>query len=104
MRSDASMSAHDWTVEVDPIFGCWRWLGKFSSNGRPVIWRGKQPSYAYRVIYEAEVGPVKADLVLDHICRSATQAQGACCNPMHLEPVTRRENEMRKSFAYRCAA
>ena len=44
----------------------------------------------HRVSYEAFVGPVPDGLVLDHLCRERT-----CCNPDHLEPVTRWENTLR---------
>src|SRR5690606_34245639 len=44
----------------------------------------------HRVAYEAFVGPIPDGLVLDHLCRQRT-----CCNPGHLEPVTRWENTLR---------
>ena len=50
-----------------------------------------------KVIYEAEIGALPADRVLDHLCRRIL-----CVRALHLEPVTRHENELRKSWAYRC--
>lgn len=82
---------------VDPTFGCHLWTGELGSNGRPIIWRGQRPSSAYRLAYELEVALVPVDHVLDHLCR-----RPRCINPMHLEPVTKPENERRKSWAYRC--
>jgi hypothetical protein len=38
-------------------------------------------------VYELHVGPIPEGLDLDHLCRVR-----ACCNPDHLEPVTRSEN------------
>ena len=91
------MAVTDWPVDTDPVFKCWLWTGTLDKRtGIGLVWRGKQPSSAYRVVYEAEVGPVPEGLELDHLCR-----RRLCVNPAHLEPVTRRENELRKSFAYR---
>ncbi len=44
----------------------------------------------HRVMYEHWVGPIEVGLELDHLCRTK-----ACCNPDHLEPVTRSENLLR---------
>jgi hypothetical protein len=40
------------------------------------------------------IGPIPDGLQLDHLCRNK-----ACCNPMHLEPVTARENQRRADIA-----
>lgn len=42
---------------------------------------------AHVVAYELWFGPVPAGLELDHLCRNV-----ACCNPAHLEAVTRSVN------------
>lgn len=83
--------------DVDAVYGCHLWTGKLGNNGRPIVWRGRTPITAYRKIYEAEVGAVPPDHVLDHLCRRIL-----CVRALHLEPVTRHENELRKSWAYRC--
>jgi hypothetical protein len=44
----------------------------------------------HRVVYEALVGPIGDGMTLDHLCEVKT-----CCNPDHLEPVTRLENIQR---------
>jgi len=80
-------------VEVDE-FGCWNFTGGLSNTtpgkgyGRMSI-NGRM-HYTHRIAYEALVGPVPEGLDLDHLCRNRK-----CCNPEHLEPVTRRENLMR---------
>ncbi len=51
---------------------------------------GNRRTSVYRVVYEHLVGPVPAELHLDHLCR-----EPACINPAHLEPVTPRENALR---------
>lgn len=50
----------------------------------------------HRAAYELYVGPIPDGLDLDHVydrgCRSRR-----CCNPAHLEPVTRQENILRRT-------
>lgn len=75
-------------VHIQP--GCWRWraakdtsgYGRFLVNGKAVA--------AHRHAYEMMVGPIPEGLQLDHLCRNRW-----CCNPSHLEPVTKRENILR---------
>lgn len=84
-----------WTV--DPVFRCWLWTGRTDKrDGRAIIWRGKTPYAAQRAVYEQEVGPIPEGMELDHACRNP-----ACVRPMHAEPVTREENEKRKTWRYR---
>ena len=45
---------------------------------------------AHRVCYELFVGEIPEGLTLDHLCRRRN-----CVNPIHLEPVTLRENTIR---------
>jgi hypothetical protein len=85
------------TYEVDPIFRCWLWTGKTDRrDGRAIVWRGKTPVSAQRAVYEEHVGPIPQGLELDHTCRNP-----ACVRPAHAEPITRRENERRKTLRYR---
>lgn len=78
-------------------FGCEPWTGSIDRSGYGIEWRGKHPVKAYLVVWERAKGKVKAGLTLDHTCRNR-----ACVALRHLEPVTRREQELRKSYAYRC--
>lgn len=74
---------------------CWIFTGSISPNGYGSI-RARDASgractrSAHRVSYELHVGQVPDGLELDHLCR-----RRSCCNPAHLEPVTRRENTIR---------
>jgi len=64
---------------------CWLWTASRDPSGY-----GQGPGRAkkaHRVIYEMFVGPIPKGMVLDHICR-----QRGCVNPLHLRPVTNRQN------------
>lgn len=75
--------------KVEPTGFCWNWTGsKEAGYGRFNIDRVPVP--AHRFSYETLVGPIPADLHLDHLCRNR-----ACVNPDHLEPVTNYQNMMR---------
>ena len=87
------MSQDDWPVTRDTTFGCWKWTGHLDKAG---YGRTKSGKLAYHEVYAKEVGAVPAGLVLDHTCRIR-----ACTFPVHLEPVTKRENERRKRWGYR---
>lgn len=73
--------------------GCWLYTGARTTGGYGSIGLGSRAAgtgYTHRVAYEHHVGPIPAGMDLDHLCRVR-----ACCNPEHLEPVTRRTNLMR---------
>jgi hypothetical protein len=70
---------------------CWPWTGATQARGYGHF----SPEHrrmvgAHRFAYELAVGPIAADLVVDHLCRNPI-----CVNPAHLEAVTNRENLMR---------
>lgn len=76
--------------------GCWIWTGARSNTGYGIAEQpcscgeASKPRPAHRVVYEALVGPIPDGLQLDHLCRTR-----ACVNPVHLDPVTTRENTLR---------
>jgi hypothetical protein len=45
---------------------------------------------SHRVVYEALVGPIPEEAVIDHLCRVRN-----CVNPDHLEPTTTKVNILR---------
>lgn len=76
---------------------CWMWMG---SNLGPDVAYGRvrfngKNMQSHRAVYEILVGPVPNHLDLDHICMNRL-----CCNPAHLEPVTRSVN-MKRAWAAR---
>lgn len=70
--------------------GCWSWHGSHHEHGYGIISLEGKPRRVHRLVYEMLVGPIPEGLDLDHLCRNR-----GCCNPAHLEPVTRRENLLR---------
>lgn len=84
---------------TDPIYGCDLAEGRLDKDGYAYHGRTR----AHIVAYVASCGPLPLDddgkpLPLDHLCR-----RRHCRAVHHLEPVTKRENELRKSWSYRAA-
>ena len=76
-------------VSPEPNTGCWLWTGA-TVRGYGQFWQGDRKILAHRFAYVNLVGLVPIGKELDHLCRVR-----CCCNPAHLEPVTRRENMLR---------
>jgi len=78
--------------------GCWEWTGNMRKGyGRfslTVAYKTKRDVPAHRVAYETFIGPIPDGLQLDHLCRNK-----GCVNPKHLEPVTCRENLLRRPYS-----
>lgn len=70
--------------------GCWTWLGAIDRDGYGRVGKDGRCLRVHRVAYESLIGAIPEGLVIDHLCRNR-----ACANPLHLEPVTVRENFMR---------
>jgi hypothetical protein len=70
--------------------GCWTWTTGTTPAGYATINVRGKTFYVHRFMYELERGPIPPGLELDHLCRNR-----ACCNPLHLEAVSRSENIVR---------
>jgi hypothetical protein len=81
-------------VRRDASTECWLWVGALNSKGYGVFSVSGRNALAHRLSYEHHVGPIPVGLDIDHLCRVRS-----CCNPAHLEPVTRGENIRRGSGA-----
>jgi hypothetical protein len=81
-------------ARVDADGPCWLWTGAKNRGGYGVISKGRRDGVAivHRVVWELLVGPIPEGADLDHLCRIRE-----CCNPDHLEPVTRAVNVARGS-------
>jgi hypothetical protein len=79
--------------KVDFSADCWTWQASVSTGGygkfsiSTSTWRN-----AHRIAYELLVGPIPVGLELDHLCKNRL-----CVNPDHLEPVSRRINNLRSA-------
>lgn len=80
--------------KVDASGICWLWTGAKNRGGYGVISKGRRggATIVHRAVWELLVGPVPDGTELDHICRIRS-----CCNPDHLEPVSRATNVARGS-------
>lgn len=77
-------------VIPEPNSGCWIWTGATTHGyGYFTAFTGSVVR-THKYLYEELVGKVPEGLELDHKCRVR-----CCCNPDHLEPVTRSENTKR---------
>ena len=92
-------------IQIDG-WGCWLWTGSTYpdgygqtrheaafdqgyENGRR---RGGRQTVSHRVVYELFKGRIPEGLQIDHRCEVKL-----CCNPDHLEAVTRSVNMLRAS-------
>lgn len=77
---------------------CWPWLrGRITAGYGIAPWEGKQTT-AHRVAWMLTHGPIGDGLEVDHLCHTEKCTAGVdcphrrCCNPGHLQAVTRAEN------------
>jgi len=88
-------------ISVNSTTGCWEWNAGKTAGGYGIFmvpYNQKTPGSrsmpkrnfsAHRVSYEIFNGPLRSELVIDHMCRNR-----ACVNPNHLREVTENENAL----------
>lgn len=82
-------------IMVNEATGCWNWIGPLRDGYGLCKHQGRTEGI-HRVLYAWAVGPLPRGFQarryaqLDHICRNRQ-----CCNPVHLELVSQRENVLR---------
>jgi hypothetical protein len=83
-------------IRLDPIEGCWIWIGAANSNGYGRISVGPRATrkvwLIHRLLYTMYKGDIPNGYDIDHGC-----ANRYCCNPRHLTAVTHEAN-MREMF------
>ena len=72
---------------IKVIDNCWVWQGTIINTGYGQISYHNKHYSVHRLSYILYIGEIPEKLELDHLCRNRK-----CCNPDHLEPVTRKEN------------
>lgn len=77
-----------WIVEPN---GCHVWQGGKDKDGYGGVTINKRYRRVVRYRYEREIGPIPDGMCLDHyVCDNKS-----CVNPLHVRPVTPRENALR---------
>ncbi len=82
-------------IVKDQQTGCWNWQGGIVC-GYGSVFHERKTKRVHRVVWQLNRGPIPTGLELDHLCRNRR-----CCNPDHLEPVTRSENALRSPLVRR---
>lgn len=83
-------------IEIGDWQECWLWTGATAGKGYGVIRISGKNVYVHRHVYELLVGPIPPGMEVDHV-RSWGCRSNACVNPLHLEAVTPRENQLRSA-------
>jgi len=78
-------------IEVNGAFEpCKQWTGALDRGGYGKVSVEGKTCRTHRVSYALEYGSVPEGMVLDHLCKNRR-----CGNPLHLDPVTQKENVRR---------
>lgn len=66
---------------------CWEWPHAHNDRGYGQTRVGRKVAYVHRVMYAVYVEELQPGITVDHTCENKK-----CCNPEHLQAVTRPEN------------
>lgn len=86
-------------VDIGDWQDCWPWTSARIDAGYAAFTLNGRTQYAHRLAYEDLVGPIPEGLMLDHVKAWGCKMRH-CVNPLHLEPVTNRENVLRGNARY----
>lgn len=109
---DARLPRRFWSRVRVLDTGCWEWSGGTNDHGYGRFYVNPQTGkkrLAHRVLYGALVGPLVAEMTIDHLCHNAdlTCPGGRACrhrlcvNPGHLEQATSGDNTRRARIPLR---
>lgn len=73
-------------IEINEM-GCWIWKAGKTSCGYGAFYENGKQIASHRYSYTKAKGGIPEKMDIDHLCRNR-----ACCNPEHLEAVTRKAN------------
>lgn len=97
----AALRARAVETDLGYVTPCLIWQDGQDAYGYPSVQvNGRWPK-AFRVMYEALIGPIPDGLVLDHLCHTADPtcsgrcAHRLCIEPTHGDPITRGLNTVR---------
>ncbi len=80
-------------VNLDPVTGCWLWAGELDESG----YARYGGELAHRMVFALMLGKeLPPGVAIDHVCR-----RRHCIRPAHLDPVSKAENERRKTMTRR---
>ena len=93
----------DWLAEryhIDPASGCWVWQLGLNRQGYGCSTDANTTFISsHRLSYIIHKGQIPAGLEIDHLCRNTS-----CCNPDHLEAVTKSVNLRRGNMHHKYCA
>lgn len=103
IHGDTRLPQRFWEKASVRANGCWEWTGSTNYEGYGFYRLPGKTVTAHRIVFLSLVGPIPDGLQLDHVCHTndsmcaggPTCPHRRCVNPMHLEPVTVRENTLR---------
>jgi len=76
--------------KVEKTETCWIWMASKDKDGYGKFSINKKSIRSHRFAYELLIGKIPEGMYIDHLCRVRH-----CVNPIHLEPVTNKENIFR---------
>jgi hypothetical protein len=86
-RAREEVLERDLLSNTAPSGECLIWQGAINSHGYGVVGVRGITYLVHRVTYELKAGEVPSGYDVHHVC-----GQRACCNPTHLEALSRRDH------------